>query len=215
MPTLSGPDGRTLTNAVVTLRPLTPDDAPALFAALDAPEVWATGYGGGPAGRPADVGAMRRLMGTYLTGGTGGGVAYAVRHARTGDLVGTTTLGDIDLPNETAHLGWTAYSPAVWGTSVNPAAKLAVLAHAFEDCGLGRVRLQVDILNARSQAAVARLGAAREGVARRHRRRADGTWRDSVMYSILRDEWPAVRSRLEGRLGRGAVTLDAVGDRAV
>jgi N-acetyltransferase len=197
------PSPTRLTNAVVELRPIGPDDAAGLFAALDRPEVWAAGFGGGPAGRPRDVAAMARFVANHLTAGSGG-VAYAVRRADDGALVGTSTLGDVDLGNETVHLGWTAYAPAVWGTAVNPATKLALLTHAFEDCGFGRVRFQVDHLNTRSQAAVARLGAVREGVARRHKRRADGTWRDSVMFSILADEWPAVRARLEERLVRPA-----------
>jgi RimJ/RimL family protein N-acetyltransferase len=88
----------------------------------------------------------------------------------------------------------------VWGTAVNPATKLAILTHAFEDCGLGRVHLQTDVLNTRSQAAIARLGAVREGVARRHQRRVDGTFRDTVSFSILADEWPGVRAGLERRM---------------
>ena len=66
------------------------------------------------------------------------------------------------------HLGWTAYGPPWWGTSVNPACKLALLGHAFDDCGFGRVKLQTDLINTRSQAAIAKLGATREGVLRRH-----------------------------------------------
>lgn len=83
---------------------------------------------------------------------------------------------------------------------VNPAAKLALLRHAFEDCGMRRVKLQTDTLNARSQAAIARLGAVKEGVLRQHTRRADGTWRDTVVFSILADEWPVVRAQLETRV---------------
>ncbi|WP_418605275.1 GNAT family N-acetyltransferase [Georgenia sp. SUBG003] len=181
------------------LTPLTPDDAADLFAALDHPEVWAAGYGGGPAGRPSDVTAMRRYVTGRLLGATDR-VSWAVRLRGGGELVGTSSLGDVDLANERAHLGWTAYTPTVWGTAVNPATKLAILAHAFEDCGLGRVHLQTDVLNTRSQAAIARLGAVREGVARRHRRRADGTFRDTVLFSILADEWPAVRAGLERRI---------------
>ncbi|WP_185972508.1 GNAT family N-acetyltransferase [Georgenia yuyongxinii] len=142
---------------------------------------------------------MAHFISSHLTAGSGG-VAYAVRLADDGALVGTSTLGDVDLVNETVHLGWTAYTPAAWGTAVNPATKLALLTHAFEDCGFGRVRFQVDHRNTRSQAAVAKLGAVREGVARRHKRRSDGSWRDSVMFSILADEWPDVRARLEERL---------------
>ncbi|PFG39602.1 RimJ/RimL family protein N-acetyltransferase [Georgenia soli] len=188
----------TLTNAVVELTPLTADDARDLFAALDDARVWAAGYGGGPAGRPGDVAGMR----DYVTGhllGFPDRVSWAVRR-RSGELVGTSSLGDVDLSNESAHLGWTAYAPAVWGTAVNPAAKLAILTHAFEECGLGRVQLQTDVLNTRSQAAIARLGAVREGVLRRHRRRADGTFRDTVVFSILAEEWAGVRAGLERRI---------------
>lgn len=194
----------TLTNAVVELTPLTPDDAPDLFTALDHAEVWAAGYGGGPAGRPRDVAGMRE----YVTGrllGAPDRVSWAVRLRGSGELVGTSSLGDVDLPHESAHLGWTAYAPAVWGTAVNPATKLAILTHAFDECGLGRVQLQTDVLNGRSQAAIARLGAVREGVLRRHRRRADGTFRDTVVFSILADEWAGVRAALEERVAAAAV----------
>jgi len=189
----------TLRNTVVELAPLTPDDAPDLFTALDHPEVWAAGYGGGPAGRPRDVPGMRDYVTERLLGASDR-ISWAVRLRDGGKLVGTSSLGDIDVPNERAHLGWTAYTPAVWGTAVNPASKLAILTHAFEDCGLGRVHLQTDVLNTRSQAAIARLGAVREGVARRHQRRADGTFRDTVSFSILADEWPGVRAGLERRV---------------
>ncbi|MPV37524.1 GNAT family N-acetyltransferase [Georgenia subflava] len=199
MPAIA-PDGRVLTNDVVTLRPLVLDDAAELFAVLDDERVWASGYGAGPSARPRDLAGARAFVAGNMRAGTGG-VAYAVTMTGTGELVGTTTLGDVDLVNEGAHLGWTAYAPRVWGTSVNPAAKLALLGHAFEDCGLGRVKLQTDAVNARSQAAIAKLGAVREGVARHHRRRADGAWRDSVIFSILAEEWPAVRAGLQARLG--------------
>ncbi|MFD1505823.1 GNAT family N-acetyltransferase, partial [Georgenia yuyongxinii] len=104
--------------------------------------------------RPQDVAGMAHFISSHLTAGSGG-VAYAVRLADDGALVGTSTLGDVDLGNETVHLGWTAYTPAAWGTAVNPATKLALLTHAFENCGFGRVRFQVDHLNTRSQTAVA------------------------------------------------------------
>jgi RimJ/RimL family protein N-acetyltransferase len=105
----------------------------------------------------------------------------------------------LDLVNERVHLGWAGYAPAVWSTGVNPAAKLALLRHAFENCGMRRVKLQTDALNARSQAAIARLGAVKEGVLRQHIRRADGTWRDTVVFSVRVNEWPVVRAGLEAR----------------
>jgi RimJ/RimL family protein N-acetyltransferase len=116
-----------------------------------------------------------------------------------GRIVGTSSLGDVDLANERVHLGWTAYSPEVWGTSVNPVCKLLLLGHAFDDCGFGRVKIQTDGINLRSQAAIAKLGATREGVLRRHTKRADGSFRDTVVFSVIRDEWPAVRAGLEAR----------------
>jgi RimJ/RimL family protein N-acetyltransferase len=86
---------------------------------------------------------------------------------------------------------------------VNPEAKLLLLTECFEYGGYGRVWLQTDLLNHRSQAAIERLGAVREGVARRDRRREDGSFRDTVSFSILAPEWPAVRDGLRARLGRG------------
>lgn len=75
-----------------------------------------------------------------------------------------------------------------------------MLRHCFEDVGYGRVKIQTDVRNIRSAAAIARLGAVREGVARREQKRDDGSFRDSVVFSILRDEWPAVRAGLQARL---------------
>jgi RimJ/RimL family protein N-acetyltransferase len=83
---------------------------------------------------------------------------------------------------------------------VNAACKLALLGHAFDDCAFNRVKIQTDLINGRSQAGIAKLGATREGVLRQHMRRPDGTWRDTVVYSVLRDEWPAVRAGLLARL---------------
>jgi RimJ/RimL family protein N-acetyltransferase len=101
-----------------------------------------------------------------------------------GLLVGTSTLGDFDLRLGYAHLGWTAYDPRVWGTAVNAEAKLLILGSAFDN-GFERVKIQADVLNTRSRAAIGRLGATFEGIARHDMRRADGAWRDSAIFSIL------------------------------
>src|SRR5215475_15315177 len=138
---------------------------------------------------------------------TAGRTAYAIRLAAdgglgtAGTLVGTSCLSEADLRNESIHLGSTLYGSRWWGTQVNPESKLLLLAHCFEDCGYGRVKIQTDALNTRSQAAIAKLGAVREGVLRRHLKREDGTFRDSVVYSVLTDEWPNVKARLIDRLG--------------
>ncbi len=203
--TATSPDRRPLVGSVMRLDPLTPADAPALFAALDDARVYAAGFGGGPAGRPGTVGGFWRWVDTAVADARRAAV-YVVRLRVDGPLgpagavVGTSSLGDVSLPDERIHLGWTAYSPAVWGTAVNPECKLLLLGHAFDDCGFGRVKIQTDVINTRSQSAIAWLGAIREGVLRRHQLRADGTFRDTVVYSILRDEWPGVRDGLQARL---------------
>ena len=158
-----------------------------------------------PAGRPASEADVRAWVDAAISDARRA-AAYVVRLLADGPLgpadtvVGTTSLGDVSLPDERTHIGWTAYSPRVWGTAVNPDCKLLLLSHAFEDCGFGRVKIQTDIINTRSQAAIARLGAVREGVLRRHQVRADGSFRDTVVFSILQDEWPGVRDRLRARL---------------
>ena len=199
------PDGRALVGEVIRLDAGRASDAPGLFAALDDPRVFAGGFGGGPAGRAADPAAFGRWWASGLRDPRRSAI-YVVRSMADGPLgaagtiVGTSSLGDVSLPDERVHLGWTAYAPAVWGTAVNPECKLLLLRHAFDDCGFGRVKIQTDILNTRSQAAIARLGATREGVLRRHQARADGTFRDTVVFSILRHEWPAVRAGLQSRV---------------
>lgn len=205
------PDGRALVGRFVRLDAASVADAPELFEALDDERVWAAGYGGGPTGRPRDVAAMLRILRTAVEAAVRRQrQAYTVRllaedadgtgGAPAGTVVGTTSLGDWDLANERAHLGWTAYGPSWWGGNVNAECKLLILGHAFDDCEFGRVKLQTDGMNQRSQAAIARLGAAREGVLRRHQKRADGTFRDTVVYSVLREEWPDVRANLLARL---------------
>jgi len=204
--TALAPDGRPLIGSVARLDRTVDGDADELFAALDDARVYAFGFGGGPAGRPPDVAAMRSVVRSAVTDTSRGRLAYTVRLVAdselgaAGTVVGTSSLGDPSLPDERIHLGWTGYSPAVWGTAVNPECKLLLLDHAFEGCGFGRVKIQTDVLNARSQAAIARLGAVREGVLRRHQVRADGTFRDTVVFSILAAEWPAVKAGLRGRL---------------
>jgi N-acetyltransferase len=196
----TAPDGRPLVGRTVRLDPAVDADGDALFAALDFDDVWAMHYGGSQ-GRPSRAGGWSRAI---AKAGEDSRVMYVVRAVDDGKVIGTTSIGDIDVDNEKAHIGWTAYTPAVWQSAVNPECKLLLLTHCFEECGLGRIKLRTDILNVRSQAAIAKLGATREGVARRHIKRADGTWRDSVVYSVIIDDWPRVKSGLETRLSRVA-----------
>jgi len=190
------PQPTTLEGRFIRLEPLTADDFPDLYSAIGVPEVFAGGYGGGPAGLPPTLeGFLEFARGYYDFSARR---VFAVR-LLDGTLVGTSSLGDFDEVREHAHIGWTAYSPSVWGGQVNPEAKLLMLGHAF-DHGFGRVKLQADSLNSRSRAAILKLGATFEGIVRRDMLRPDGIWRDTAVYSILVDEWPAVREALERRL---------------
>ncbi|HEY4314287.1 MAG TPA: GNAT family protein [Actinomycetes bacterium] len=210
----SAPEPVVLRNDVVMLSPSATADAPELFAALSDKRVWAFGYGGGPAAAWPDVADAERWLEHAGEALTGPRQAWVVRLAAdsalgpVGTVVGTSSLGEWDLPNERLHLGWTAYGPPWWGTVVNPACKLLLLGYAFDTCGFGRVKIQTDLLNERSQAAIAKLGATREGVLRRHLRRADGSWRDSVVFSVIIDDWPQVRERLQRRLDTATAHQD-------
>jgi N-acetyltransferase len=198
--TATRPAPAVLEGRFIRLEPLTVEALPELFAAIGVPEVFAGGYGGGPAGYRDNLEDFVDWAKAVHRWGDGN--PYLVR-ANGGPLdgvaIGTTTLADFDEPREHAHIGWTAYDPRVWGTQVNPEAKLLLLSLAFES-GFGRVKIQGDERNARSRAAMLKLGAKFEGIVRRDMKRADGSWRDTAMYSILIDEWPDVRSGLEARL---------------
>lgn len=124
-----------------------------------------------------------------------------------GSAVGSTRFGNVDGHNRRVEIGWTWVGRPWQRTAVNSEAKLLLLRHAFESLGCVRVELKTDALNERSRAAIRRLGAVEEGSFRRHLLTESGRWRDTVYYSILDDEWPAVRSGLEKRLAarRGAV----------
>ncbi len=199
--TATRPADADLVGRFIRLTPFTEADIPELERALRHPEVFAGGYGGGPAGLPADGAAFEAFASAYYAGGESA-MPWTVRvegGPDAGAVIGATKLGDLDLENESAHIGWTAYDPRVWGTAVNPEAKLLLLGLAFEH-GFGRVKLQADARNARSRAAILKLGATFEGIARREKPRADGTWRDSAVYSVIVDEWPTVRAGLEARL---------------
>ncbi len=188
-------------------------DLDEMYPILADPAVYAHGYV--MHHRPDSVADARELTRSVFLAqqgeadGRGGGrTAYAIRLTRRGDLgragtlVGTTSFTEADLHNESIHIGSTLYGSRWWGTQVNPEAKLLLMTHAFEECGYGRVKIQTDVLNTRSQAAIEKLGARREGVLRRHMKREDGTFRDSVIYSVLIDEWPDVKALLTARLAR-------------
>ena len=128
-------------------------------------------------------------------------VPFAVVRLTDDAVIGSSSYLDIALAHKRVEIGATWYHPSVWATAVNPDAKLLLLSHAFDVLGCNRVSLVTDALNHRSQAAIAKLGAQREGVLRSHMVVHDGRIRDTVVFSIVRSEWPGVRDRLLARVG--------------
>jgi RimJ/RimL family protein N-acetyltransferase len=120
-----------------------------------------------------------------------------------GTAVGMTSFCNIDQANRHVEIGYTWLSPRVQRTAVNTAAKLLLLGHAFEACSAIAVEFRTHWHNRQSRAAIERLGARQDGVLRNHRVDSDGVLRDTVVYSILPGEWPAVRRGLLARLERG------------
>ena len=129
-------------------------------------------------------------------------VAWATVDAASGRAIGSSRFGDIAPEHGRVEIGWTWVAPSHQRTAANTEAKLLQLGYAFDELGATRVALKTDGRNLRSQAAIERLGGQREGVLRRHIRLPDGFIRDTVYYSILAEEWPAVKARLEERLAR-------------
>lgn len=132
----------------------------------------------------------------------GGSWAFAVLDAA-GTVVGSTRFYDMDASVPRLQVGYTFYAPRVQRTGVNTEAKLLLLGHAFEVMGCICVGFETSWFNQRSRAAIARLGAKQDGVLRSHRRHADGSVRDTVAFSIIESEWPAVKRNLRERLERG------------
>jgi RimJ/RimL family protein N-acetyltransferase len=123
--------------------------------------------------------------------------AFAIVDLAKGEAVGGTTLFDYSEAHRRVEIGYTWLSKFAWRTPINTECKFLLLRHAFEVLGMNRVQLKTDARNVRSQTAIARLGAVREGVLRAHMVMPDGWVRDSVMFSIVAAEWPAVKARLE------------------
>jgi len=115
-------------------------------------------------------------------------------------VIGSTRYLDVQEDDRTVEIGWTWYSPEAWGGVVNPEAKYVLMCHAFDDWHAIRVALKTDVKNIHSQAAIKKLGARYEGTLRNQRIRPDGSYRDTVVFSITESEWPAVKLRLERRI---------------
>lgn len=185
---------KVLESPFVRLEPIGEQHREGLRGACNADQdVWTRLYPYSWAGEHFDP-TWAKLMDDNAKGGTQG---YAVLVQ--GEVVGLTTFYAIDAANAVLEVGGTYYRPEARGGAVNPAAKQLMMGHAF-DSGARRVVYRVDATNARSRAAVLKLGAVQEGILRHDRVTWTGRIRDTVIFSILAQEWPAVRQRLDERL---------------
>jgi RimJ/RimL family protein N-acetyltransferase len=188
----------TLEGNGVRLEPLTPAHDADLKAAVSDGKLWELWFTAVP--EPDRVA-------TYIADALAGQAAghmlpWVVRELSTGNVVGSTRYHDIMAPIDRLEIGYTWYAASWQRSHVNSACKLLLLTHGFEKLGCAVVGLRTDNFNFRSQRAIEALGAKRDGVIRHHHARRDGSVRDSVMYSILSNEWPDVKRNLESRLAR-------------
>ncbi len=188
----------TLAGRHVRLEPLAHSHVPDLTAGGTDPDIWQyIPYP--PVHEEADMRAWvddllaRQAKGTDLP--------FAVVHKDLGRAIGASRYLDIQRPNRAVEIGGTWYAPEHQRTAANTEAKLLLLSHAFETLGCIRVQLKTDERNVRSQRAIERIGAVREGTLRHNVIMPDGFRRSSVYYSVLEAEWPMVKTRLERMLG--------------
>jgi RimJ/RimL family protein N-acetyltransferase len=189
----------TLESHGIRLEPLTTAHESALREAATDGQLWELWFTAVP--EPDKVSAY---IATALEGqNVGHMLPWAVRELTNGKIVGSTRYHDVIAAVDRVEIGYTWYAKSWQRTHVNTTCKLLLFQHAFEDVGCKVVGLRTDNFNFASQRAIERLGARKDGVIRHHQARRDGTVRDSVMYSVLAQEWPDVKRHLLLKLARG------------
>jgi len=189
----------TLEGRHVRLEPLRIDHADALRTAAADGELWTLRYTSVPGPAPGE--AETYIAAALQQRDAGQSLPFVVKDAA-GEVVGSTRFYDIDRSVPRVKLGYTWYAQRVQRSGLNTEAKRLLIDHAFAQWHCEAVVLETSHENLRSQAAIARLGARRDGVLRAHMRHRDGTLRDTVVFSILASEWPALRADLESKLGQ-------------
>ena len=189
----------TLEGAHVRLEPLTRAHLDALAEVGLDPDLWIW-----TASTVRTRDDLAAYVETALAGQADGtALPFATVDRASGRVVGSTRFGNYVAAHRRVEIGWTFVAPPWQRTAVNTEAKLLMMAHAFDTLGLTRVEWKTDALNARSRAAILRLGAIEEGTLRSHMVVRDGRLRDTVYFSVTAPEWPAVRDRLTTRLTQG------------
>lgn len=190
-------DAVRLEGGAVQLWPLTEGDAKALHAAADAPGELFRYLPDRLETLPQHRDFVARALDEQAQGKA---LPFTVRLAESGEVVGTTRFAAIEWAHARAEIGWTWIARKVQRSAVNTQAKRLLLGHAFEVMKLNRIEFKTDSLNQVSRRAIARLGATQEGIFRNHMVMPDGRIRHTVYFSIIREEWPDLRSRLDAML---------------
>ena len=188
----------TLTGDRVTLEPLGAEHADDLRAAVGDGDLWRTWYTAIPSPAQVDDEIERRLA----EHAAGRMVPYAVRDRPTGRVVGATTFMNVDTANRRVEIGSTFLARSAQRSGINTESKLLMLSHAFDVWQCIAVEFRTHWHNLQSRTAIAALGAKQDGVLRNHAIGRDGTLRDTVVFSVIASEWPAVRLSLAERLRR-------------
>jgi RimJ/RimL family protein N-acetyltransferase len=188
----------TLEGQHVRLEPLKAHHVEPLLKAASDPRIWQ--FTSNVISTAAD---MQKYVETALDWQNAGtAVPFVTMERGSHRVVGSTRFANIDRDHRRAEIGWTWLNPDYWRTAINTEAKYLMLRHAFEQWQCIRVELKTAAKNARSRAAILRIGAKEEGTLRHHMIQPDGSYRDSVYFSVLDEEWPAVKKRLEERLAK-------------
>ena len=188
-------DGR-LDGRLAIVEPLTAENAPGLIVAAADPELFTW--------MPADMSSRQALeqwvQSTLASAQAGHEVPFAIRDARSGEVVGSTRFLELRFEHLRAEIGWTWLTRSSWSTGINVETKLLLLGRAFEWAGLRRVEFKTDARNQRSRGALRAMGATFEGIFRKHMVVGDEGARDSAYFSVIDDDWPGVRASLQERV---------------
>ena len=187
----------TFAGRLVRVEPLAPEHESGLIEAAGDPEMFAW--------MPVDMASSRDalhewLLSTLAAAREGSTVPFAIVAAESGRVLGSTRFLELRFEHMRAEIGWTWLARSAWSTGANVETKLLLLEHAFERIGLRRVEFKTDARNERSRGALLALGATFEGILRKHMVVRDSGERDSAYYSVIDDEWPAVKAGLAERL---------------
>ncbi|WP_320940283.1 GNAT family protein [Lysinibacillus capsici] len=183
----------TLENEVVKLKPLELSDTQGLLEAGSYPEIWS--HMSTTIEKREDVNSF--VENALKAKNEKTEFPFVIVDKQSGDIIGSTRFMDIDDKHQRLEIGYTWLTPAYWRTAINTNCKYLLFRFSFEHLHLQRVQIKTDHDNIRSQKAIERIGATKEGILRNHMIRKDGTTRHTVMYSITKEEWPQVKKHLE------------------